>query len=203
MKERGACMSTNKQFGRARDCRSTCIWCRCIRQCRIWSLRDQVQTAWLHQTALQRWTQCSRWYRPFPPVGARPRARSEPRRPSRSSLQQQSFNYSPTRCIHTGARLQGPKLESEGPTADQGFPSIQGTLFGFYGIQIVFDAWHRVMDPSKKLPDLKYETRSVIRGSGSQTRSAGSEIRWDPPTEVPDLRSGGICPMYNILVGTL
>jgi len=43
--------------------------------------------------------------------------------------------------IPTGARLEGPKLESEGPraevglpTADQGFSSIQVTLFGFYGI---------------------------------------------------------------------
>jgi len=26
------------------------------------------------------------------------------------------------------------------PAADQGFSSIQGTLLGFYGIQIVFDA---------------------------------------------------------------
>ena len=45
------------------------------------------------------------------------------------------------------ARFEGTKLESEGPraevgfpTADQGISSIQGTLFGFYGIQIVFDA---------------------------------------------------------------
>ena len=43
--------------------------------------------------------------------------------------------------ISTGARLEGPKLEPEGlraevgyPTADQGFSSIQRTLFGFYGI---------------------------------------------------------------------
>ena len=43
--------------------------------------------------------------------------------------------------IPVGARLEGPKLEPEGPradvrfpTADQGFSSIQGTLFGFYGI---------------------------------------------------------------------
>jgi len=43
--------------------------------------------------------------------------------------------------ISIGARLEGPKLESEGrtadvgfPTADQGFSSIQGTLFGFNGI---------------------------------------------------------------------
>ena len=38
-------------------------------------------------------------------------------------------------------RLEGPKLKPEGArakmgfsTADQGFSSIQGTLFGFYGI---------------------------------------------------------------------
>ena len=43
--------------------------------------------------------------------------------------------------IPIGARLEGPKLEPEEPiaevgfpTADQGFPNIQGTLFGFYGI---------------------------------------------------------------------
>ena len=43
--------------------------------------------------------------------------------------------------IHTGARLEVPKLEPEGPraevgfpTADQGFSSIRGILFGFYGI---------------------------------------------------------------------
>jgi len=40
-----------------------------------------------------------------------------------------------------GARLEGPKLELEGQraevgfaTTDQAFSSIQGTLFGFYGI---------------------------------------------------------------------
>ena len=43
--------------------------------------------------------------------------------------------------IRVDARLGGPKLEPEGPraevgfpTADQGFSSIQGTLFGFCGI---------------------------------------------------------------------
>ena len=41
--------------------------------------------------------------------------------------------------IPTGARLEGPKLEPKGPraevgfpTADQGFSSVQGILFGFY-----------------------------------------------------------------------
>ena len=45
------------------------------------------------------------------------------------------------RWIPIGARLEGPKLEPEEPraevgfpTADQGFLSIQGTLFRFYGI---------------------------------------------------------------------
>jgi len=43
--------------------------------------------------------------------------------------------------IHTGTRLEGPKLEPKGPraqvvllTADQGFSSIQGILFDFYSI---------------------------------------------------------------------
>jgi len=49
--------------------------------------------------------------------------------------------------IPIGARPEGPKLKPEGPraevvfpTADQGFSSIQGTLFGFYGILIAFAA---------------------------------------------------------------
>ena len=43
--------------------------------------------------------------------------------------------------IPIGASPEGPKLEPEWlraevgfPTADQEFPSTQGTLFGFYGI---------------------------------------------------------------------
>jgi len=43
--------------------------------------------------------------------------------------------------ITIGARPEGQKLEPEGPradvgfpTADQGFWSVQGILFGFYGI---------------------------------------------------------------------
>jgi len=51
------------------------------------------------------------------------------------------------RIVSHGARLEGPKFEPEGPRAEvgfptthQGFPSVQGTLFGFYGIEIVFDA---------------------------------------------------------------
>ena len=46
------------------------------------------------------------------------------------------------RCwFPTGARIEGPKLEPEGPrsrggipTADQGSSSIQGAMFGLYGI---------------------------------------------------------------------
>jgi len=50
----------------------------------------------------------------------------------------------------------------------------------------VFDAWillSRVVDPSKKVPNLNCEVQlgSVIRSSGSQIRGAGSEIRRDPP----------------------
>ena len=66
--------------------------------------------------------------------------------------------YSNINCaewwIPISARLEGAKLEPEGPraevefpTADQGFLSIQGTLLGF---------------------------------CGSQTRGVRSEIRWDP-----------------------
>jgi len=43
--------------------------------------------------------------------------------------------------IPTGVRLEGLKLEPEGPRAEAGFPTadlgfsgFQGTLFGFYGI---------------------------------------------------------------------
>ena len=84
--------------------------------------------------------------------------------------------------IPTGTRHEGPKLQPEGfPTADQGFSSIESTLFGFYDIKIVFDAWilpSRVVDPSKKVQDLNCEVRDLfIRGSGSQIRGAGSEIR--------------------------
>jgi len=36
--------------------------------------------------------------------------------------------------IPVGARSEGPRAEVGFLTADQGFSSIQGTLFGFYGI---------------------------------------------------------------------
>ena len=42
--------------------------------------------------------------------------------------------------IPVGARLEGPRAEVGFPTADQGFSSIQGTLFGFYAIKVVFHA---------------------------------------------------------------
>jgi len=70
------------------------------------------------------------------------------------------------------ARLEGPKLEPKGPreqvvllTADQGFSSIQGILLGFYGIQIVSDAWilsSRVVDPRRKVPDLNCEVQDLL-----------------------------------------
>ena len=37
------------------------------------------------------------------------------------------------------AEARGRRAESKGGVPDQGFSSIQGTQFGFYGIQIVFD----------------------------------------------------------------
>jgi len=36
--------------------------------------------------------------------------------------------------IPKGARLEGPRAEVGFPTADQGFSSIQSTLFGLCGI---------------------------------------------------------------------
>ena len=50
-------------------------------------------------------------------------------------------------------------------TADQGFSGIRGTLFGFCGILIVFDAWippSRVVDSSKKVPDLNCEVQELL-----------------------------------------
>ena len=66
-----------------------------------------------------------------------------------------------------------PKLEAVGPrpaevrfpTAYQEFSSIQGTLFGFYGIYMVFDArilHSPVVDPSKNVPDLNYEAQHLL-----------------------------------------
>ena len=69
------------------------------------------------------------------------------------------------------------------PTADQWFSSIQGTLLGFYGIKIVFDAWilpSRVVDPSKNVPGLNCEVQDL-----------SLEVV-DLKQEVPDLRSSGI-----------
>ena len=76
--------------------------------------------------------------------------------------------------IRICATPEGPKLDPEGPrgevgfaTADQWFSSIQGTLghSGFYGIQVVFDAWilpSRVVDPGKKVPDLNSEVQDLL-----------------------------------------
>jgi len=71
-----------------------------------------------------------------------------------------------------GARPEGSKLEPEWPraevgfpTADQGFSSIHGTLFGFCGIYILFDAWilpSGVVDPSEKVPDLNCEVQDLL-----------------------------------------
>jgi len=53
----------------------------------------------------------------------------------------QWLNYSARWWIPISARLEGAKLEPEGPraevgfpTADQEFSSIQGTLLGFCGV---------------------------------------------------------------------
>jgi len=109
----------------------------------------------------------------------------------------------------------------------RGFWTIQGALFGFYGISIVFDACNiyphqawtnandkmtvkdytffyktlciekilkyklcRVVDPSKKVPDLNCEVQDL---------DLILEVV-DLKKEVPDLRSGGI-PQRNPSVG--
>jgi len=74
--------------------------------------------------------------------------------------------------IPRGATPGGQKLEPEWPraevgfpTADQGLSSIQSTLFDFCGIKTVFDAWilpSRVVDPSKKVPDLNCEVQDQL-----------------------------------------
>ena len=51
------------------------------------------------------------------------------------------------------------------PTVDQGFSSIHGTLFGFCGIYILFDAWilpSGMVDPSEKVPDLNCEVQHLL-----------------------------------------
>jgi len=110
--------------------------------------------------------------------------------------------------------------KSRGGVPDE-FLNIQGTLFGFYRIQIVFDACSiyphqaetnandkktvkeyifftkhhayrkilkyklcRVVDPSKKVPDLNCEVQDLLL-----------EVA-DLKQEVPDLRSGGT-PKFN------
>ena len=65
-------------------------------------------------------------------------------------------------------RLEGPKLEPEGPNAEVRFrPPTKCKLC-------------RVVDPSKKVPDLKCEVPNLLL-----------EVV-DLKREVPDLRSGGI-----------
>jgi len=57
----------------------------------------------------------------------------------------------------------------------------------------VFDAWIlpiRVVDPSKNVPDLNCEVRIRSRGSGSQIKGAGYEIRRDPPNLTPVGKQG-------------
>jgi len=91
--------------------------------------------------------------------------------------------------IPIGARLEGQKLEPEGPraevgfpTVDQGFSSIQGTLFGFYGFKIVLDvcsiypheAWTNAND---RMIVKDYIARySTQQSDGSQQKGAGSQL---------------------------
>ena len=60
----------------------------------------------------------------------------------------------------------GPRAEVEFPTTERGFSSIQGTLFGFYGIQIVSDAWilpSRVVNiAAKKVLDLNCKVQDLL-----------------------------------------
>jgi len=69
--------------------------------------------------------------------------------------------------IRICATPEGPRAEVGFATADQWFSSIQGTLghSGFYGIQVVFDAWilpSRLVDPGKKVPDLNCEVQDLL-----------------------------------------
>jgi len=82
-------------------------------------------------------------------------------------------------------RREALRAEVGFPTADQRFSSIQGTLFSFYGIWIVFDAWilpSTVVEPSKKVPDLNCDVQDPL-------------LEVDLEEEVPDLRSDGIPPI--------
>ena len=66
------------------------------------------------------------------------------------------------------AEAQAWRAESRGgvpESTDQGFSRIQGNLFGFYGIKIVFGVWilpSRVVDPRKKVPDLNCEVQDPL-----------------------------------------
>jgi len=52
-----------------------------------------------------------------------------------------------------------PRAEVGFPTTDQGFSSIQSTLFDFCGICTVFDAW---ILASKTVPDLNCEVHDLL-----------------------------------------
>ena len=94
----------------------------------------------------------------------------------------------------------GPRAEVGFPTADHGFSSIQGTLFGFRGIQIASDACYiyphqartnandkmaandytftTTSCTQKKYPDIdRTETEKVQKGAGSQLRGTWCVIR--------------------------
>jgi len=48
----------------------------------------------------------------------------------------------------------------------------------------------RVVDPSKKVPDLNCQVEDLlleVRPTESQTTGAGSAIRWDPPNLTPGI----------------
>jgi len=87
---------------------------------------------------------------------------------------------------------EGRRAEVGFPTADQGFSSIQSTLFGFYGIQIVFDdcniyphqAWTNANDKmTGKYYIFFYKTCiekntqiQTVQSGGSQQEGAGSQV---------------------------
>jgi len=69
------------------------------------------------------------------------------------------------------------------PTADLWFSSIQGTLFGFYGIQIAFGACNiyprqaRTNANDKKMTMTDYVAMdSTQQSGGSRQKSAGSQL---------------------------
>jgi len=67
--------------------------------------------------------------------------------------------------IHIGARLEGPKVEVGFPTADQGFSSIRGTPFGFYGIKKCLMLGFYLAERwiyNKKVPDVYCEVQDLL-----------------------------------------